>query len=135
MKYTDAQIKKAMKGTAGIVGQILGNLKELSKVDNLEYTRQALYKRIDENPELKQAYVEEQERIGDLAESAFSLALAAKEPWAVKEWFKYKGWGRNYIPKQQTDITSGDQPIPLLGVIKLDSNNSITEDSEPKTED
>lgn len=133
MKYTENQIITAMKGTGGIVSQILANLSKLSEVDET-YTRQALHKRIGESETLKEAYLDEQEHIGDIAETGFFLALQAKEDWAIKEWFKYKGSTRGYVPKQQTDLTSGEQPIPLLGVIKLDSNNSPTEDNEPPAE-
>lgn len=99
MKYTEQQIITAMKGTGGIVSQILKNLAELNTGET--YTRNALYDRIDKTPSLKEAYQAEQERIGDLAETAFSLALQKKEPWAVKEWFRYKGWIRGYVQKQE----------------------------------
>lgn len=100
-----------MKGTGGIVSQIINNL---SKLDNSVkksaqgvISRQGLYERIDKSPALKEAYQAEQERIGDLAETAFSLALQKQEPWAVKEWFKYKGYTRNYVQKQEISNPDG----------------------------
>lgn len=88
-----------MEGTGGIVNQIL---KRLSEVDASQtYTRQALYKRIDENETLKEAYVAEQERIGDLVETGFFRAIGDEKEWAMKEWFRYKGWSRGYVQKQE----------------------------------
>lgn len=109
MKYTENQIIAAMKGTGGIISQILNNLEKQTKADGKEfsYNRSTLYKRIDENQALKEAYQSEQERIGDLAETAFSLALQKQEPWAVKEWFKYKGYTRNYVQKQEISNPDG----------------------------
>lgn len=111
MKYTEKQIIAAMKGTGGIVSQILNNLNKLSKVDET-YTRQGLHKRIGESETLKEAYQNEQEHIGDLAETAFFLALQSKQEWAVKEWFKYKGYTRAYVQnkviEQKGDNTVAD---------------------------
>lgn len=104
MKYTENQIITAMKGTGGIVSQIIANL---TKTDGNTITRQSLHDRINKSETLKQAYIAEQERIGDLAETAFSLALQKQEPWAVKEWFKYKGYTRNYVQKQEISNPDG----------------------------
>lgn len=133
MKYTENQIIAAMKGTGGIVSQIIKNL---SKTDGNTITRQSLHERINKSETLKQAYMAEQERIGDLAETGFFRALQDEKEWAVKEWFKYKGSTRGYVPKQHTDITSGDKPIPILGGIsELPTDDSVTQDSEPEKAD
>jgi hypothetical protein len=116
MKYTENQIIKAMQGTGGIVSQILKNLTMLTEVDET-YSRQALHKRINESEKLKEAYIAEQERIGDLAETAFAKALQSEESWAVKEWFKYKGSTRGYIVKQQNEI-AGDINVALVEFVK-----------------
>lgn len=133
MRYTKQQIKRAMIGTGGIVSQILANLKKSTKdVGGKDYPRQALYKRISKNPELKQAYLDEQERIGDIAETSFLLALQDKEQWAIREWFRYKGWTRGYVAKQDTSIT-GDLNVALVEFIgkgkKLDDNQDQNTDT------
>lgn len=133
MKYTENQIITAMKGTGGIISQIINNLSKLDS--NTTISRQGLYERIEKNDTLKEAYQAEQERIGDIVETGFFKALQGEKEWAMKEWFRYKGYTRGYVPKQQTDLTSGDKPLPLLGVIKVDSDNSTPEDSEPQAAD
>ena len=111
MKYTENQIITAMKGTGGIVSQIINNLSKLDQdVDKSAQgviSRQGLHDRISKSETLKEAYQDEQERVGDLAETAFSLALQKQEPWAVKEWFKYKGYTRNYVQKQEISNPDG----------------------------
>lgn len=103
MKYTENQIITAMQGTGGIVSQIMQNL---LKLDNNGISRQALHERISKNETLKEAYVAEQERIGDIAETGFVRALQKEEEWAIKEWLKFKGSNRGYTQKleQNTSI-------------------------------
>lgn len=102
MKYTEQQIITAMKGTGGIISQILKKLAEVNSEHT--YTRNALYKRIEESPTLKEAYQAEQERIGDIVETGFFKALQDQKEWAMKEWFRYKGWTRGYVQKQETNV-------------------------------
>lgn len=99
MKYTEQQIITAMKGTGGIISQILKKLAEVNSEHT--YTRNALYKRIEESPTLKEAYQAEQEHIGDIVETGFFKALQDQKEWAMKEWFRYKGWTRGYVQKQE----------------------------------
>lgn len=99
VKYTENQIIDAMQGTGGIVNQILKNLAKLGT--DQTYTRNALYDRIDKSESLKEAYVAEQERIGDLVETGFFRAIGDEKEWAMKEWFRYKGWSRGYVQKQE----------------------------------
>ena len=130
MKYTERQIITAMKGTGGIVSQIIGNLAKLD--DNVEksaqgvISRQGLHDRIGKSETLKQAYVDEQEHIGDIAETGFFLALQDKEDWAIKEWFKYKGSTRGYMVKQQNEITGeiGVSLVEFIGDDNQDQNTS-----------
>jgi hypothetical protein len=117
MKYTEQQIIKAMKGTGGIISQILNNLKNLSKPADFTYTRQSLKERIDKNENLREAYISEQENISDIAETGFFRALQEEKDWAIKEWFKYKGSTRGYIVKQQNEI-AGDINVALVEFVK-----------------
>lgn len=102
MKYTEQQIITAMKGTGGIISQIINNLSKLDS--NTTISRQGLYERIDRSPTLKEAYQAEQERIGDIVETGFFKALQDQKEWAMKEWFRYKGWTRGYVQKQETNV-------------------------------
>lgn len=132
MKYTENQIIAAMKGTGGIVSQIIKNLTELSEVDET-ISRQALHKRIGKNERLKEAYQAEQERIGDLAETAFSLALQKQEPWAVKEWFKYKGYTRNYVQKQEISNPDGLFSKEVLKIEIVNNENKTKRKAKDST--
>lgn len=139
-KATKAQIKAAMKGSGGIYLQILQNLKRivnaqkidehfktLSKLDEKGkseamqkfvadlpdvMTRQAMRERVTNDDDLQALMLAESELLDDLGESAFARALQAGQPWAVKQWLKYKGRGRNYIPAMKMDHTTDDKPLP-----------------------
>lgn len=122
MKYTEQQIITAMKGTGGIISQIINNL---SKLDGNTISRQGLHERIGKSETLKAEYEAEQERIGDIAETGFFLALQKNEDWAIKEWFKYKGYTRGYMVKQQNEIT-GDINVSLVEFIGDDNQDQDT---------
>lgn len=112
MKYTENQIITAMKGTGGIISQIIHNLSKLDS--NTTISRQGLYERIDKSGTLKEAYNAEQERIGDIVETGFFKALQDEEEWAMKEWFRYKGYTRGYVQKQQVDANISVDPTKKL---------------------
>ncbi len=103
MKYTENQIITAMKGTGGIVSQIINNLSKLA--NNETITRQGLTDRIQKSEILKQAYEAEQDHIGDIVETGFFKALQDQKEWAMKEWFRYKGWTRGYVQKQEVNAS------------------------------
>jgi len=111
MKYTKQQIMLAMNNTGGIVNQILKNLAKLN-VETQSYTRNALYDRIKKSKILKEAYKDEQERIGDIVESNFFIKLQEGEEWAMKEWFRYKGYTRGY--STSLDVTSQGKSINII---------------------
>lgn len=131
-KFTQKQILVAIKGSGGIYSQVLYNLKQiyyekeikkakLTEVDKISVfladkpeaiTRQGLHKRISETPKLEKAMEDAHDSIDDLGESAFAHALQRREPWAVKQWLKYKGRTRGYVPAMKMDHTTDDQPLP-----------------------
>lgn len=122
----------AIKGSGGVYLQILFNLKKLyyqaeAKRKNLTdpdelsdflssqddvMTRQSLHERISNNPDLIKAVEAAKDAIDDLGESAFARALQKNEPWAVKQWLKFKGRTRGYVPAMKMDHTTDDQPLP-----------------------
>lgn len=125
MKYTEQQIITAMQGTGGIVSQIIKNL---SKPDsNITITRQSLYERIEKNPTLKEAYQAEQERIGDIAETGFFRALQEEKEWAMKEWFKYKGYTRGYTQKIENDNNTNIIALILQQYSQEGKNNGVVD--------
>lgn len=138
MKATKTQILAAMKGSGGIYLQILANLKHIKYKKQLEpylkkltkpadiaettrvflstqpevMTRQSLKERIDNDADLQEALKQEADLIDDLGESAFAQALQRREPWAVRQWLKYRGKRREYVPAMKIDHTSDDKPLP-----------------------
>lgn len=135
MKFTNKQIIKAMRGTAGIYWHIQYNLKNLTNLDKSKssgmvrledmqkddepvISRQALHERINNNPELKAVFLEERESIDDLGESALINAIQKKEPYAVTLWTKYRGRARGYAPAAELD--KDDKPVQPVAVISLD---------------
>lgn len=130
MKVTNQQIIAAMKGTGGIMMQIMQNLKMIYHADKIKnqkepdkiseilsnlpdpVNRSTLYERITKNPQLTAAREEASETIDDLGEAAFAAALQRREPWAVKQWLKYRGRKREYVPAMKLDHTTDDKPLP-----------------------
>lgn len=112
MKYTEQQIITAMQGTGGIVSQIIRNLSKLD--ENTTISRQGLHDRLNKNVTLQEAYTAEQERIGDIVETGFFKALQAEEEWAMKEWFKYKGWSRGYVQRQTIENKLDINPVEAI---------------------
>ncbi|UOF78672.1 hypothetical protein [Caudoviricetes sp.] len=112
MKVTNKQIITAIQGTGGILSQVLHNLNKLSKVDDFVLSRQGLAQRIAKHQALQDAIESERELVDDLAETGFADALHKRQPWAIKEWLKYKGRLRNYTPAMKVDHTTDDKPLP-----------------------
>lgn len=120
-KVTNKQIIAAMQGSAGIMGQMLSNLKILANPGKSKEQladikppihRNTLYERIGRSKELKDAYEAEKATIDDLGESAFAKALQKQEKWAVNAWLKYRGRTKDYIPAMKMDHTTDDKPLP-----------------------
>lgn len=112
MKFTEQQIITAMKGTGGIYQQILNNLSKLTDGSpEAMFTRQALRYRIEGNEDLTEAYLAEQEVIGDVAETQLVKNMQSGNMQAVGLWIRFKGYARGYKTVSDHDITTGGQPI------------------------
>lgn len=110
MKFTDQQIIAAMKGTGGILSQVLANLSKLVENDETKtMSRQALQQRIDGTEAIRVAREAEQQVIDDLAETQIAKHLQKGERWAVDLWAKYKGRLRGY--KTASDVTSAEKAL------------------------
>lgn len=131
MKYTEQQIITAMKGTGGIISQIIKNL---SKLDGNTISRQGLHERIGKSETLKAEYEAEQERIGDIAETGFFLALQKNEDWAIKEWFKYKGYTRGYMQNRVVENKGNDPIAEILKAVGLTGGEGANEQNRSDDE-
>ncbi|MGV8142931.1 MAG: hypothetical protein ACP5NS_04860 [Candidatus Pacearchaeota archaeon] len=100
MKFTDEEIKAAIKGSSGIRKRVLAALNE-GKPAEEQITRQSLQERIAGNPELLQLETDERANLDDTGEDAFEEALSKKEIWAIKSWLKYRGRERGFVERQE----------------------------------
>lgn len=100
MKFTDEEIKKAIKGTGGIRTAILEALNSGRKPED-QITTQGLKQRIEENEELQEAVEAERDSFDDVAERKFKEALDKGEKWAVNAWLRYRGRNRGYVERQE----------------------------------
>lgn len=109
-KITDAQIAKAIKGTAGILSQIMGRLDRLTGTDHV-VTRQSLHTRINRNPALKQQLEDEREFVADLTEATLAQKIAEGEAWALNLQLRYAPRMRERGYRLSKDITSNGETI------------------------
>lgn len=113
-KITDAQIAKAIKGTAGILSGIMKNLDRLTRVENV-VSRQGLHQRINRSAALKQQLEAEREYVGDLTEATLAQNIAKGESWAVNLQLKYAPIMRARGYRLSKDITSNGETIrPMI---------------------
>lgn len=109
MKYTELQIISAMRGTGGILSQIISNLSKLDK--DVTISRQAISERIIKSPTLTEARESEAEVIGDVAETQLVKSMQSGNMQAVGLWIRFKGYARGYKTVSDHDITTGGAPI------------------------
>lgn len=117
MKFTDEEIKAAIRKSSGIRKRILAVLNE-GKEEKDQITRQSLQERIAGNPELLQLENDERANLDDIGEDAFEEALSNKEIWAIKSWLKYRGRERGYVERQELTGKGGkDLPATKQQVV------------------
>lgn len=119
-----------MKGTGGILSQIINNLSKLP--NNQTITRRGLADRISKSDVLKQALKDEQDHIGDIVETKFFKRLQEDDDWALNTWFRYKGWTRGYVPKQESSVNLDfrDRVIATYGEIEEGKINEVPRPDE-----
>lgn len=101
-KFSDERIIEALKQAHGFYSLAC---------EALGCSRQALYKRISNSEELKQAVEEIEERHLDIAENALLIAIQQKQPWAIKFFLSLKGKNRGYAERHEIEVKSADQEV------------------------
>lgn len=110
-KVTDAQIKAAIEKRAGVLAAVARQLK---------ISRQALWKRTNASPELKQAIADAREALVDDAESALQEAIKKKEPWAVRLVLLTLGKNRGY--SRAVEVSGTVNATGVVHVLELPDN-------------
>jgi hypothetical protein len=108
MTFTDAQLKAALKESAGaraVAAQRLG------------VTRQAVHQRVKGNPEIL-AYIEEiEESLLDAAEAVVAEALVQKDRRMARWYLERKGKFRGYTTRAELTGANGSAiPVAALDV-------------------
>ena len=138
MKFTDEEIKKAIKGSSGIRRRILRALND-GKPEEEKLSRQGLAQRIADNPDLLQLEIEEREELDDKGEDAFEEAVEKKEKWAINAWLKYRGRERGYVERQELTGKGGkDLPTAKQQVVYVpvgDYAKMIQEEANKKADE
>lgn len=98
MALSDETIAKALKKTGG-------NMSATAQA--LKVTRQAISKRVKENPDLKAVCDEARETLVDLAESKLVGAVKKGNAWAVRLVLTTTGRGRGYVTRQESTGPDG----------------------------
>lgn len=96
---SNAKIVTALKEARGLV---------MVAARKLGVSRQQLYRRIEANPEVREALEEARDFTTDTAEAALFKAIAAGEAWAVCFYLKCQGKDRGYIERHQHEHTGRD---------------------------
>lgn len=106
-KVTDEQMIQAIKLNAGIV---MGIMKTIKDTYGVEITRDAIYKRKESNPRVRQAFIEAEETTLDVAENRLIKSITAGQLKAIMFYLRTKGKNRGYSTRQE--ITGEDgKPI------------------------
>ncbi len=97
-KVTIPQILEALKASAGFYG---------IASQKLGISRQALWRRVRDNPELQECVDDLKELQLDLTESKLLQAIKGGEGWAICFHLKTKGKSRGYIESQHVHLDGG----------------------------
>jgi hypothetical protein len=96
-KYTNAQILEAVKSVNGMI---------FLAARSLGCTPQAIYKRMNKTPVIREAVDNARGEVVDIAEQKFRQAITNGEPWAVAMALKTLGKSRGYVERQE--VTGAD---------------------------
>ena len=110
-KYTTAQVIKAIEDSAGIKAVV---------ARRLGCHRFTVDRYIRRYPTVARAYQQEREKLVDLAESELVKRVRAGEWPAIRWVLATLGRNRGYVEKQEMDVTSGGEPIRVIGGVNLD---------------
>jgi hypothetical protein len=91
-----------------------------SIASHVNLSRQAIWKRINADTELKEAMLQARESMVDDAEAALREAVTAKEPWAVKLVVTTLGRDRGY--SRNINLTGSVESTGVVHILKLPDN-------------
>lgn len=115
---TPEQFLQALRANGGFVSRT---------AEALGVSHQAVYKRMNENPELKAAFNEIKSKYLDLAESKLIQAVNNGASWAVCFYLKCQGKDRGWIETQRHEVT-GNNGDPLSVSHSLMDYSKLTKD-------
>lgn len=114
-KVTDEQLIDVIKKNAGLVNDIV---KALKKEYGIDITRDAIYKRKENNPAIAEAFIEAEDEMLDIAESKLIAAIKRGEMKPIMFYLRTKGKRRGYAERQEITGAEG-KPIEVDPLAKL----------------
>jgi hypothetical protein len=103
-KASNEQIIASLKANGGFVSRT---------AESLGMTQQAIYKKMREYPEVKEAFLDIKSKYLDLAESKLIQAVNNGASWAVCFYLKCQGKDRGWIELQRHEV-AGKDGEPLI---------------------
>lgn len=103
-RYTARMIAAALRATGGMISLAAQRLK---------CEPSTIYRRLDQDSNLKQVLTDEREKLIDLAESALRKKIGDGDIAAVIFTLKTVGKKRGYIEKQEIEWTGGAIPVTV----------------------
>jgi len=102
LEITDAQIIKAIQGSAAIMSTIAKRLK-------CDWHTAKKY--VNSKPEFVLLLEAEEEKVLDMADAALYSQIKNQEAWAIKWLQATKGKKRGYVEGKEIDLTSGGKSL------------------------
>jgi len=122
MKVTEENLAFVLKKNRGLIGPSIDMLRDKFQ---LTISRQAIYKRIQANNDLKQIIHSASEDLLDVAESKLSIAINRGDMRAITFYLSRKGKSRGYIEKIENEQVNPveihtKETVDLSGLSKSD---------------
>jgi GTP cyclohydrolase II len=102
-KVTDEQIQKVLIQTGGMISPA---------AHQLDVTRNAVYKRIRDNPDLRDALEEIRESLIDYAEGQLQRKIREGHPSCIMFYLRTMGKSRGYVERQELSGKDGKDLVP-----------------------
>lgn len=104
--FSDAQLKAALKSSAGIL---------VLAADKLKVSRQAVHHRVNKSPAIQKFIHDLEEQMLDRAEAVIADAILNKDRKTTQWYLDRKGRGRGYVTRtEQTGLDGA--PLPAASV-------------------
>jgi hypothetical protein len=115
-KYSNKKIISVLNAHGGIIK---------TSADELKITRKTLYSYINENPELKEAWMDAKESALDEAETSLITQVRDLNTAATIFFLKTLGKDRGYTERKELDLNPGGRPIvinKIKGLADMDND-------------